>query len=520
MGRRVVVATLKASTAVLLSEDRLVFPDAFEGDGVTADVVLQITPYSLAQDVAIRGRLQSPAYYGLVEESHLSVVTEFYDPPLPRRSQATADDPDETLQWGFMRLIRGKAFSLGENSDPGEDVQKNWIRDKNGYQLWESVSFDRVRDRLEALPQLKALPASGPPQTPPRRIPGQSSLRPMSAPEAMLVGAGDLFRPFWIEESPALDNLVAMDPVASLAGPAFVLDYTLSSGQNLINVDFASGSKQGFAAVGMTPSDVWNDCPPGGTVLLTNLLWANATAIGVSLTMNNGPGAWGFSPGGIDGMYDSYLFLVLQWHDNRDHQRSSGRRVPRPLFVWPWLYGPRQFQLQLDGPRREGATRFATSSGTQYATANWAEGQQYIVFRDVAVASGQAVTFTVGSAASPGFNFLNGMQLVQNPLQPSCQSWVEDQIPSGGIPVVNSDTWTWVNSNPIPTLGHCATNRISSPERINTISSGPVHTCRSALGTASSATSIWTPRTCRGRSCFSGRTPLTIGITGHSGEKI
>lgn len=60
--RRVLIARVKPVLGEIVG-DRVVYEDAFFGDGVLASLVYEIKPYSIAQDVVIHGRIPGPDYY-------------------------------------------------------------------------------------------------------------------------------------------------------------------------------------------------------------------------------------------------------------------------------------------------------------------------------------------------------------------------------------------------------------------------------------------------------------------------
>src|SRR5581483_11754068 len=132
-GKSVLIAEVKASDGQLYPPNVVVYPDAFEG--LKADVRYTYRKGSFEQDVILRERPPSPQVWGLdPATTRLQVLTEFLDPPQPekhasrlerRRGSAT----DELLDFGEMKMGRGKAFSLGDReAAAGEiSVAKKWL---------------------------------------------------------------------------------------------------------------------------------------------------------------------------------------------------------------------------------------------------------------------------------------------------------------------------------------------------------------------------------------------------------
>ena len=339
---------------------------------------------------------------GLSSDAVLTVVTEFYGAPAPQAMPATEANPEPILRWGPMGMVQGKAFSVGQEPVSGVDVRKHWIPSEENSLLLESVPHHRIRAKVEALPRLETIP-----------------LEQLVEPEAE--GAGLPFPPL-DSSSKGLESLFAPLPghetvmfsgngyeMAALELDGFVIDYTLTLTARLINIDFASGGKTGFAAVGQYSWDTWNTCNSG----TTSLVWSDGQTSGASVTINNLPGSWSFTccmpP--IDAMYDGYLYAYS----------SSGTVTINSLPA-----GTYNFYLYGHGPAQNANTIFTmngvqlstSSSGNYWNTADWQEGHQYVVFRDVYVSGGSSVSFSVAPGVS-GYALLNGMQIVPSSAMPA-----------------------------------------------------------------------------------------------------
>ena len=200
-----------------------------------------------------------------------------------------------------------------------------------------------------------------------------------------------------------------------------------------LNVDFGSGTnspKVGFAATGQSTNDFWNfytrDDGHGGyraVGAVNNLKWADGTVSAVGLTVTNAAGAW--QNGAADPMYNAYLYPI------------GGGNITATVTNLPvgdydlYLYGHggpgvdtanSVFQV-VSGSSDYGTKATTTTSG--WTSPIWQEGQQYVVFRDVAVVNaGGSVTLTVFPGAN-GQAYFSGMQAVQK--SPRVLAWPSHQ---------------------------------------------------------------------------------------------
>ena len=180
---------------------------------------------------------------------------------------------------------------------------------------------------------------------------------------------------------------------------------------NMINVDFAGGSvsaKAGFAAIGATASDFWNSYNAVGNLTdsMSSLHYRSGTGSSVGLTLVNT--RFPYSNGGLaDPMYDTYAFsydgtmvvtvtnlpagnydLYLYGHGGAANQNSDFEVIVGSS------YGTK-----------------STTTGYDWSLADWLENRQYVVFRSVAVTSGQPVTINVPLGPS-GYAVINGIQII------------------------------------------------------------------------------------------------------------
>lgn len=197
---------------------------------------------------------------------------------------------------------------------------------------------------------------------------------------------------------------------------------SLLRAQPLLDVRFATDAntnKVGPAAIGQSATDFWDlysrDVPgSGGTAwrgvgTVTNLVWADGTASSVSLQVANAMGAW--FTGSADPMFYSYLYpesrtgeitvtlsqlptghydLYVYAHGQPDNENGV-ITVNASGTVW--------------GPK-------ATASVAGWNTTNWQNGVQYVLFTNVAVATGQPLVITSLPGVS-GLAVINALQMLQ-----------------------------------------------------------------------------------------------------------
>lgn len=403
-GRTVLIAKVKPTRGEAIG-GRLVFENAFEGDGVVASVVYEITTFSIAQDVVVHGRLPEPSYYGLDASATLTIISEFHDTPEPRVKSSPEHPKDQTVQWGRMGMVRGKAFALGEEIEPMVEVDKSWLPSERSGFLLESVPYEIIGERIRRLPVLKEIPAEKL-LLPPAERGLQGSLKPGESPDALIADAnevlGGLFGQSWGPPCPLQPGAAV---AAVLEPPGVVLDWHLTLNLPLINIDFGAPSGMvGYAAYGNGVNDYWNVCySPYSTI---NLLDSDGSATGASLTLQNANGNWSFTccMPSINPMYDTYCY-------------NSGARATVTINSLP--AGRYDFYVYGHGPAQNANTAFtlgalsmATDDAGQYwNTDNWTS-EHYRVFENVDVQAGQPVVIYADPGSS-GYTILNGIQIAR-----------------------------------------------------------------------------------------------------------
>jgi hypothetical protein len=216
--------------------------------------------------------------------------------------------------------------------------------------------------------------------------------------------------------------------LSSLFFAALVLS---GAAQSLINIDFGVGSqsrKSGFAATGERTNDLWNlyrhydpKYIPGSPLLpdgvMSGLKFADGSVSSVSVAVTNAPGVWGNASG--DPMYDSYIFanngsnILVTLHGlepGRYHLYLYGHADPDVTGEQNSVFTIRS------GTNVLGPQALNGSAGWK-AAMPWAEKNQFVVFRDVPVASSTPLLIEVAPGPN-GIAVLNGLQIISRGTSP------------------------------------------------------------------------------------------------------
>ncbi len=156
-GSNVLIAELKGSTPTIEDNDTVVYADAFTD--FRADVSFHYRKSGVAQWVTLRQQPPAPEEFGLNSAtSHLLVLTEFMESPAPgvtNRLERTGREtiPDQTLDFGSMRMGRGTAFGVQNATRQREIVvSKQWETLSGKKILVERVRYPDIKRQLERLP--------------------------------------------------------------------------------------------------------------------------------------------------------------------------------------------------------------------------------------------------------------------------------------------------------------------------------------------------------------------------------
>ncbi len=158
-GKSVLIAELQDADGFLLpSKNKIIYQNAFTD--VKADVLYTLTKAGLEQDIILREQPPSPSEWGLdPATTRLQVLTEFLDPPEPVKEQVVVDGQvgltDEKLDFGEMKIGRGKAFAIGAeaNQKSSVPVVKQWTVLDGRKFLVEEVQYKRIESTLKTLPE-------------------------------------------------------------------------------------------------------------------------------------------------------------------------------------------------------------------------------------------------------------------------------------------------------------------------------------------------------------------------------
>jgi hypothetical protein len=158
--KTVLIAELKHSIGQLLGSNQVIYPDAFTD--FKADLLYTYTKHGFEQDIVLRDAPPVPGAYGLTPAtSRLQVLTEFFAPPNPKVRQSTLPTqagvslPDQALDFSDMKMIRGRAFLLGAESETRPIfVGKQWLQLEGRQFLVEEVPIGAIASGLSALPSV------------------------------------------------------------------------------------------------------------------------------------------------------------------------------------------------------------------------------------------------------------------------------------------------------------------------------------------------------------------------------
>jgi hypothetical protein len=159
-GKSVLLAEVKDCVGELIEPNTILFADAF--DTLKAALRYTYTRSGFEQDVILYEDPGSPADYGLdPATTHLEMMTEFFNPPAPRKIREPLQDhlEDERLEFGSMSIGRGFAYVLGQNLDSVE-VGKVWAQLEGRDFLVETVPYGKVQDFLRAAGVARRAPSA------------------------------------------------------------------------------------------------------------------------------------------------------------------------------------------------------------------------------------------------------------------------------------------------------------------------------------------------------------------------
>jgi hypothetical protein len=168
-GQSAVVATLTNTTAIQVSSNQIVYPNAFVG--ACADISYTIDRGTFSQDVVFTGRFDPLAYGFPTNTTRIQILTEFYSVPEPdrlvqpvyiegnpavRNSMASPDLMDESIGFKDYVFGAGRAYATASPNEPngaGAAVAKQFVRTQDGRTfLVETVDYKFLAAALLNLP--------------------------------------------------------------------------------------------------------------------------------------------------------------------------------------------------------------------------------------------------------------------------------------------------------------------------------------------------------------------------------
>ncbi|MGC9944473.1 MAG: hypothetical protein ABSE48_21825, partial [Verrucomicrobiota bacterium] len=160
----VLIAVLTNSIGQIIGDNQVIYTNAFAG--LDADILFTYTRSGFEQDIVIRSQPPNPESLGLIaSNTSLQVMSEFFSPPQPTETTNTLPEQaglaltDDTLDFGLMQMVQGKAFILGETT-PSASVAKSWVTMGERQFLVEEVPLGALADEFETLPPTSEVQAS------------------------------------------------------------------------------------------------------------------------------------------------------------------------------------------------------------------------------------------------------------------------------------------------------------------------------------------------------------------------
>ncbi|HEX5222011.1 MAG TPA: hypothetical protein VFZ59_20780 [Verrucomicrobiae bacterium] len=237
-GQTVLIAEPKAeSIGQLESPNRLVYEDAFDDVSVDVAYTYSTEPFgSFEQDLIIRKQIPPPSEWRMGERAQLCVFTELLGAPAPKRQARTVrvnvpDDglrvafedvlPTETLTWGSMSIVDGRAFSLG-NSKESIPIGTTFQVLEGRTFIVEATPYRAIEAQLATLPRMAAL---------------DRKREPMEL-KKLLASAGGKTTP-----KPAGTPRIRMAQTSSQNRPGVVMDYLIVN-TAMLNINFGDGTQK------------------------------------------------------------------------------------------------------------------------------------------------------------------------------------------------------------------------------------------------------------------------------------
>lgn len=159
----VLIAELTNSVGQIISANQVIYTNAFTD--FPADLLITYRKSGLECDLVFRSQIPAPEVFGLnAAGCRLELLTEFFDTQDPQEVSASVSPinglPDSTLAFGPMKMVRGKAFRIGESQNLATrlPVSKTWTHIDGRTFLIEEVLFREIQPSLKTLPALSTAP--------------------------------------------------------------------------------------------------------------------------------------------------------------------------------------------------------------------------------------------------------------------------------------------------------------------------------------------------------------------------
>jgi hypothetical protein len=397
------------------------FQDAFSG--ILADIVYTYEANFIEQDVVLREKPLLPE--GLDEETaRLEVWTEFFQTNDPIKAikmvqfgkrivgdhEENVIAEDQSLTFGTMRMVQGKAFMTRTGEDPlfsarspQAAVIKEWVVKDTQKFLKESVDFLSLKPALERLNRVQAFSAP---------------IRSAKDYSYLVMDRSARF------SSPRTRSIVASSfKKGSMSGAAIyptggvVIDWRIVT-FSLLNVNFGipfNGGTHGTyseAEVYEDSNDFWNgvQTPNASSGTFSNLKWVDGVSnSGVELVLENAAGIGSVSC--MSQMLSGYVY-----------NNVSGSITVRLKYIPTgrydfYIYGVAgnvgsvngNYVLSVNGVP-QGQKQTTATAG--WASLFWSDKEHYVVYPNILVSDGQEVTITALNGTTSAL--LNGLQIVSS----------------------------------------------------------------------------------------------------------
>ena len=194
--KSVMIAFLTNSVGQIISNNQVIYTNAFTE--FTADLLCTYRKSGFECDLVFREQPPTPEDFGLSSQgSRLELWTEFFDPPEPVKTMRTANQQDRmadtALQFGKMKMIRGKAFIIEQPDSNAQHhrqkeipVYKTWTHIDGRAFLVEEVPVAKIATQMQTLPT----PTDGSGSSVPRHSMLRRASPKRSLPPARLTQSG------------------------------------------------------------------------------------------------------------------------------------------------------------------------------------------------------------------------------------------------------------------------------------------------------------------------------------------